>query len=101
MGVDNGFLLALAGIAVTSYTCRVGGYFLMGYVQLTPRVEAALKAVPLAVMIGIVMPSVAAGRVPEIAGLLAVGLAMRLTRIDVVAAIAGAATVGVCRATGL
>ena len=44
MGVDNGFLLALAGMAVASYACRVGGYFLMGYVQLTPRVEAALDA---------------------------------------------------------
>lgn len=101
MGVDNGFLVALAAMAVASYACRVAGYFLMGYVQITPRIESALKAVPLSVMIGIVTPSVAAGRVPEIAGLAAVGLAMKLTRNDVVAAVAGAATVGLCRWAGV
>ena len=49
MGVDNGFLIALAAMAVASYACRVAGYFLMGYVQITPRIESALKAVPLRV----------------------------------------------------
>jgi uncharacterized membrane protein len=36
MGVDNGFLIALAAMAVASYACRVAGYFLMGYVPITP-----------------------------------------------------------------
>jgi uncharacterized membrane protein len=100
MGVETGFLLALAAMAAASYVCRVAGYFLMGYVQITPRIEAALKAVPLSVMIGIVIPSVAAGRIPEIAGLAAVGLAMKLTGNDLVAAVAGAAAVGLCRWAG-
>jgi uncharacterized membrane protein len=97
MGVETGFLLALAGMAVASFACRVGGYLLMGYITITPRIEAGLKAVPLSVMIGIVIPSISAGRIPEIIGLLAVGLAMKLTRNDLVAAVAGAAAVGLCR----
>jgi len=97
MAVDDPFLLALAGMAVASYACRIAGHLLMGYVRITPRVEAALKAIPLAVMIGIVTPAVSAGRLPELAGLAAVGLAMKLTGKDVVAVLAGVAAVGLCR----
>jgi len=97
MAADHGFYLALAGMAAASYTCRIAGFVLMRFVPVTPRVEAALKAIPLGVMIGIVTPAVAAGRPPEILGLLAVGLAMKLVRNDLVAAVAGAATVAVCR----
>ena len=100
MGADSTFWLALAAMAVASYACRLAGYVLMGYVPVTPRVEAALKAVPLGVMIGIVTPAVAAGRPPELIALLVVGVVMKLTRSDVVAALVGAATVGICRALG-
>lgn len=97
MAVDDPFLLALAGMAIASYACRIGGHLLMGYVRITPRVEAALKAIPLAVMIGIITPAATAGQWPEIAGLAAVVLAMKLTGKDVVAVLAGVAAVGLCR----
>ncbi|RZJ24475.1 MAG: branched-chain amino acid ABC transporter [Haliea sp.] len=97
MAVDDPFLLALAGMAVASYACRIGGHLLMGYVRITPRVEAALKAIPLAVMIGIVTPAATAGKLPELAGLAAVAIAMKLTGKDVVAVLAGVAAVGLCR----
>jgi uncharacterized membrane protein len=97
MGVDDRFLLALAGMAIASYACRVAGHLLMGYVRITPRVEAALKALPLAVMIGIVTPAAFAGKLPELAGLAAVAIAMKLTGKDVVAVLAGVAAVGLCR----
>ena len=97
MAVDDPFLLALAGMAIASYACRIGGHLLMGYVRITPRVEAALKAIPLAVMIGIVTPAATAGKLPELAGLAAVAIAMKLTGKDVVAVLAGVAVVGLCR----
>ena len=59
------FLLAIGAMAAASYACRIAGYLLMGYVPVTPRVQAALKAIPLGVMIGIVMPSAAAARCPN------------------------------------
>ncbi len=97
MDAETGFWIALVALALASYACRVAGYLLMGLVTITPRIEAALRATPLGVMIGIVMPSAASGRLPELAGLLVVGVVMKLTGRDLVAAVSGAATVAVCR----
>lgn len=97
MDADLAFYLAVAGMAAASYACRVTGFLLMGYIPITPRVEAALRAMPIGVMVGIVAPSVAAGRPAEIAGLAMVALAMKLTGKDVVAALVGAGTVAVVR----
>lgn len=100
MDVDTHFLLAIGAMALASYACRVAGYLLMGYVPITDRVQAALKAIPLGAMIGIVMPSVLSGKVPELVGLVVVLAAMKLTGKDVVAALAGAAAVPLCRWLG-
>lgn len=97
MGVENGFLIALAAMAAASFFCRAAGYLLMGYITITPRLEAALRAMPLGVMIGIVMPSLSAGRLPELIALAAVVLVMKLVRNDLAAALAGAAAVAVAR----
>lgn len=97
MNVDPAFLPMVAAIALASFACRAGGFLLMRYVRSTPRVEAALRAVPLAVMIGIVAPSAAAGRLPELLGLAVIGIAMKVSGNDLVAAVAGVATVAVLR----
>ena len=97
MDADTGFWLALAALALASYACRVAGYLLMGLVPITPRLEAALKATPLGVMIGIVMPSAASGRLPELAGLVVVLVVMKMARNDLAAAVCGAAAVALCR----
>ncbi len=97
MGVESTFMLALLGMALASFACRISGFLLMGYVRITPRVEAALKAIPISVMVGIVTPAATAGKLPELLGLLAVGLEMKLVRNDLAAAVAGAATVAVAR----
>jgi uncharacterized membrane protein len=99
--VDLHFLLAIAAMAAASYSCRLAGYFLMAWVPITPRVQGALKAIPLGVMIGIVLPSAVSGKVPELVGLAVVGVAMKVARNDVVAALAGAAAVAGCRWAGL
>lgn len=97
MAGEHAFLVALAAMAVASYACRIAGFVMMRFVPVTPAVDAALKAIPLGVMVGIVTPAVAAGRPPEIIGLLAVGLAMKLVRNDLAAALAGAAAVALAR----
>ena len=97
MAVEATFLLALAGMALASFACRISGFLLMGYVTITPRVEAALKAIPLSVMVGIVTPAATSGQLPELLALLAVGAVMKLVRNDLAAAVAGAATVAVAR----
>lgn len=97
MAVESTFLLALAGMALASFACRISGFLLMGYVPITPRVESALKAIPLSVMVGIVTPAATSGKLPELLALLAVGVVMKLVRNDLAAAVAGAATVAIAR----
>ncbi|WP_143762941.1 AzlD family protein [Ramlibacter tataouinensis] len=97
MGGEMGFYLALAAMAAASYACRVAGYLLMGWVPITPRLEAALKAMPLGVMVGIVTPAASSGRAPELLGLVAVAVVMRLSGKDVIAAVVGAAVVALAR----
>lgn len=87
----------LAAVAAASFFCRVGGFWLMRFVPVTPRVEAALKATPLAVMIGIVAPVAARGRPAELVALAAVALVMRFTPNDLVAAMVGVVVVAVAR----
>ena len=98
---DADFMTAVAALAVASFFCRAGGFVAMRYVRITPRMESALKAVPLAVMIGIVMPAAAAGRAPELVALLAVGLVMKVWSNELVAALAGLAVVAAGRWLGL
>ena len=72
----------------------------MRYVRITPRMQSALKAVPLAVMIGIVMPAASAGRAPELVALVAVAVAMRLSGNELLAALAGLVVVAAGRWAG-
>jgi uncharacterized membrane protein len=97
MDAETGFWIALAAMALASYACRAAGFLLMGLVTITPRVEAALRATPLGVMIGIVMPSASSGKLPELAGLATVLVVMAVTRRDLVAALCGAGAVASCR----
>ena len=98
---DRDFMIAVAALAVASFFCRAGGFMLMRYVKITPRMESALKAVLLAVMIGIVVPAATAGRVPEAVALVAVGIVMKLTGNDLLAALAGLLVVAIGRRLGL
>ena len=69
----------------------------MRFVNVTPRVQTALRAAPLAVMVGIVVPAAVRGGTAEWLGLAAAALVMRFTRKDLVAALAGVTTVAICR----
>jgi uncharacterized membrane protein len=97
MTIAPDFLLALLAMAAASFACRAGGFALMRFVTVTPRLEAGLKAIPIGVMVGIVAPVVAAGRIPELIGLAVVVIAFKVSGSDVVAALAGVAAVALMR----
>jgi uncharacterized membrane protein len=101
MTLDAAFIPLLLTMAAASFLCRASGFWLMRFIPVTPRVEAALKATPLAVMVGIVAPAAARGNIAEIAGLGAIFIATRLNADDVLAAIAGVAVLAGARAAGL
>ncbi len=94
---DQTFLIALGALALASYACRVSGFLLMRYVTITPRIEAALRAAPGAVMVGIATPALSSGKPPEMIALAAVLITMRLTRNDLIASVVGVAAVAVAR----
>lgn len=97
MSIRPEFWLFLAVLAAASLACRFGGFWIMRYVTITPRLETALKATPLAVMIGIVTPALLRGSWPEWLALAAVAFTMRITGSDLVAALAGVVAVALFR----
>ena len=91
-------LAAIALMGLASYACRVGGFFLMPYVAMTPRVEAWLRAIPIALVGAILGPVAANGGPPEWLGLVAAIGIMRATGNEFLSAIAAMGTVAVTRA---
>lgn len=98
MSLEPGFLPLLLAMAAASFACRAGGFWLMRVVPVTPRLEAALKATPLAVMVALVAPVAARGEPASLAALAVVLVAMRLLGSDLVAALAGVAAAALLRA---
>jgi uncharacterized membrane protein len=78
---------AILAMCFASYLCRLGGYFLMRYVRITPRVEAWLRAIPVALMGAVLAPVAVRGGPPEWAGLAVALGTMRLTGNDFLSAI--------------
>jgi uncharacterized membrane protein len=91
----------LAVMAAAALICRMAGFLAMRFLPPSARLDAALRATPLAVMAGITAQALAAGGWVEA---MALGTAMALsvlTRNDVAAAIAGVAMAAALRALGL
>lgn len=99
--MTESFAALLAVMAAAAFLCRVAGFTLMRYVPVSPRVEAALRATPLAVMAGITVLALQAGGLAEGLALASVvGLTLVL-RSDVAAALLGVVVVAVLRWAGV
>ena len=98
MTFDPKILTIIAVMTVMAAACRLAGFWFMRLIPITPRVEAGLKAIPLAVMIGIIVPPVLRGGIAELVGLATTMLAVKLRANDLIAIIVGMATVAVLRA---
>jgi uncharacterized membrane protein len=84
----EGFPVLLAVMAAAALACRFAGYAAMRLVPDSPRLSAALRATPLAVMSAITALAVAGGSLTDAAAL-AAGVALTLaTGRDVAAALA-------------
>ena len=95
---NAGIWLAIAAMAAVNFAIRAGGFFLMGYVPLTPRVRSVLNALPGAVVMAIVLPLMVRGGLPaSIAVLLAIVI-MAWRRNDLLAVVCGMAAAALYRA---
>jgi uncharacterized membrane protein len=91
------FIPLLIAMGLAAFACRAGGFWIMRFVTITPRLEAALKATPLAVMVGIVAPVAAKGNIIELTALVAIGITMRVIKNDLIAALVGVGVVALGR----
>ena len=101
MTISPDFILALLAMAAASFACRAGGFLLMRFVRITARLQAALRAIPFCVMIGIVAPAALRAGPAEWLGLAVIALAMKLTANDVLSALLGVAAVAAARAVSV
>lgn len=90
-------LWAIAVMAIVTYAFRGGGYWLMGRVTLSPRMEAGLAYLPGAVITAIVVPSMLEAGVPGVFGVAAVAVCMRIRPNLLLAMTAGIVTVWILR----
>jgi uncharacterized membrane protein len=96
MSLDPVTLLAILGMALASYGCRLTGLLLGGRLSLAGRAKAALDAIPPAVLTAVIAPTLLATGWPEtLAGAVTILAALRLPLIGVIAT--GVAAVVVLR----
>ena len=101
MAANPEIWIAIAGMALVSYACRAGGYWAMGFVRLTPRVEGWLAAMPSALVAAILARTLASAGPVEIAGVAAAFLVARIVGGDFLGMMAGIGSVAVLRSIGL
>lgn len=101
MSADVTAYVVIVALGLATYGLRIGGYLLLArFERLNPRVEAALDAVPAAVITAIVAPvAVATGVAETIATLLTIGAALRFPVIPTL--VVAALSVSLLRAAGL
>jgi uncharacterized membrane protein len=85
-------------MAAATYPMRVGGFWLMGRVTVSPRIRRMLEASPGAVIVATILPVVAREGVPAALAIVAGGLVMLVWRRDYLAVAAGMAVAAAWRA---
>ncbi|MBP9181527.1 MAG: AzlD domain-containing protein [Fuscovulum sp.] len=91
----------LAVMTAAALFCRFAGFLAMRFLPPSARLDAALKATPLAVMAGITAQALVAGGLVEALALSAAMVLSVTTRNDVGAAVAGVGVAALLRALGL
>lgn len=68
---DTAAVIAILGMGIVTYATRAGGFWLMGYVTLSPRLERFLRQTAGGVLVAIVVAAVVKGDPAMWAGLAA------------------------------
>jgi uncharacterized membrane protein len=85
MKLDPANLAAIAAMAVATYATRISGLWLLRFVRMTPRVQASLNALPVAVLTAVIAPSLAKGGAADlIAAAITLAAATRLPLLPAV-----------------
>jgi branched chain amino acid efflux pump len=98
--VHSDVMLAFAVMMAVTVASRLGGFWLMGYVNITPRVRRMLDALPGSIIIAAALP-VAVNGGPVVLFAIAAAIAITIIRRnEFVAVITGMAVAALARAIG-
>jgi uncharacterized membrane protein len=79
MSIDCTTLAAILAMGAVTYLTRIAGIFIAGWLALAGRAQAAFEAIPPAVLVAVIAPTVlATGRAETLAALLTALVATRL-----------------------
>ncbi len=90
-------ILTILGMALVTYASRAGGFWLMGLVTPSPRVETWLKQIPGAVLVALIAPTILASSIAETLAAVATVLVAMRTKNVLIAMLVGVATVALLR----
>ena len=93
-------LVAILAMALAAAVTRVAGFWLMGHVQVTPRVRRMLETLPGAIVVATVAPLAIKGGLPGLAGIAVAFAAMILRRNEFLAVALGLTTIALARNFG-
>lgn len=94
-------MLAFAVMTAVTVASRLGGYWLMGYVNVTPRVRRMLDALPGSIIVAAALPVAVNGGPVVIFAILAALAVAIILRNDFIAVIVGMAVAAAARAFGI
>ena len=93
--------VAILAMALAAAVTRVAGFWLMGHVQVTPRVRRMLETLPGAIVVATVAPLALKGGPAGLAGIGVAFAAMILRRNEFLAVALGLTTIALARNFGL
>jgi uncharacterized membrane protein len=97
MTTNSEAIVAILLMGIVTYALRAGGYWLMGRVTISPRMEAALAYLPGAVITALVVPSALEAGVPGVIGVGVIAMVMWKRPSLLLAMVAGMGTVVLLR----
>lgn len=93
-------MLAFAVMMLVTVASRLGGFWLMGYVNITPRVRRMLDALPGSIIVAASLPMVTTGDPVVIFAIIAAIVVTIVRRNEFLAVITGMAVAALARAAG-
>ena len=93
MQIESMTIVTIVGMALVTFATRVGGFWLMRYVTLSPRIEAALRHLAGAVLISIVAPLTLTNGLPSLGATLVTALVAARTQNLLLAILSGVGAV--------
>lgn len=94
-------VIAICAMAAATQLMRLGGYWLMGHVQITPRLRRMLDALPGSVIVALVLPVVVKTGPAAWLAVGAVIVSMLLRRNEFLAVGVGVTVATLCRIYGI